>query len=300
MVVRRRRVRRRTGRTTVVALVTGHNGFLGAHASVALSADGWLVVGAGRPDLDIPSAAFDALLRERRPALVVHCAGPSSVSVAEDNPTADRQGSVEVVAALLDRLAALPETRLVLVSSAAVYGDPTALPVTDDAGIVPISAYGRHRAECEWIAARSGAPLAVARVFSAYGEGLERQVWWDIARRARRGKPVALQGTGAESRDFVHGEDVGRALACIASRAQFLGETYNVGTGTETRIDALANSLVAALGSDSEVTFSGHGRRGDPLRWRADISHIRSIGFEPHIPIDEGISRYATWVQSTR
>lgn len=284
----------------MVALVTGHRGFLGAHAATALAADGWTVAVAGRPDIDIPSSAFDAVVRNVCPRVVVHCAGPASVPAAEEDPAGDRRRSVDVVASLLERLADLPETRLILVSSAAVYGEPAMLPVTVGARIAPISVYGRHRAECEQLAAASGVATAFARVFSAYGEGLERQVWWDIARTAQRGDTVALHGTGAESRDFVHGEDVGRALAAVAAEARFVGEAYNIGTGTETTIAALARALVNALNSPSEVTFSGRARSGDPLRWRADISLIRSLGFEPRVAIEEGVRRYASWVQVGR
>ena len=100
-------------------------------------------------------------------------------------------------------------------------------------------------------------------------------MWWDIARRAARGETVALHGTGDESRDFVHGEDVGRALALIAAGAEFRGEAFNIGTGTETTIAALARALVESLGGISPVEFSRQGRRGDPHRWRADISPRR-------------------------
>jgi UDP-glucose 4-epimerase len=282
----------------VVALVTGYAGFLGGHSVAALAADGWQVTVAGHPEMDVPSPTFDALLRRQPPQLVVHCAGPASVPAAEEDPADDRRRSVDVVASLLDRVAALPEARLVLVSSAAVYGEPATLPVTVDAPVSPISVYGRHRAECEELARASGVSAVIARVFSAYGEGLKRQVWWDIARAAQRGDPVALHGTGAESRDFVHGEDVGRALATIASKAQFDGEAYNIATSTETTIAELAGALVNALDSPSEVTFSGKGRRGDPLRWRADTSAARALGFEPAVAISNGIDRYARWVLS--
>lgn len=283
----------------MVALVTGHNGFLGAHAVAALTADGWSVVVAGRPQIGIPSREFDELLHHHQPDVVVHCAGPASVQQAEDDPEGDRRGSVEVVAALLDRLTALTESKLVLVSSAAVYGEPTTIPVSVEAPIAPISAYGRHRAESELLAATSGVPTSFARVFSAYGEGLQRQVWWDIARRAVRDKTVSLHGTGSETRDFVHGEDVGRALATIAARAEFRAEAFNVATGRETTIASLAHALVSALGGKADVVFSGQDRRGDPHRWRADISQTEALGFEPRVDIDRGIAQYAAWIQST-
>jgi len=280
-----------------VAVVTGHRGFIGQHAARALGADGWLVVTAGRPDLEIPSPAFSSLLRDSAPVLVVHCAGPSSVQTAEDAPEADRAGSVGVVEALVTRLEELEHTpRLLLVSSAAVYGDPPSLPVSVDAPIRPISAYGRHRVDAERKALSSDVPTTVARIFSAYGEGLERQVWWDVAQQALTGD-VALSGDGSESRDFVHGDDIGRALATIARRATFAGDVFNVATGTETTIAELADRLVHRINRAADVTFTGAARKGDPRRWRADIGALRSLGFEPAVGLSEGVERFARWVR---
>ena len=283
----------------MVAVVTGHRGFLGGYASAALEAAEWTVVGAGRPEMTIPSAAFDALLEDVRPRLVVHCAGPASVPASVADPDADRRGAVEVTQALVDRLARLePPPRLLLVSSAAVYGEPQRLPVDERTPPAPISPYGRHRHECERLVRGGGIPVAIARVFSAYGEGLRRQVLWDIARQALVRDRVDLLGTGAETRDFVHGADVGRALAAVASAAAFEGEAYNVASGVETSIRELAELLLDAFGVHAEIEFSGAGRRGDPTRWLADIGAIRALGFEPCLPLREGVARYAAWLRA--
>lgn len=279
----------------MVALVTGQRGFIGSHVAKELAAGGWTVVGAGRPDVEIPSAAFDRLLADTRPELVVHCAGPASVPASFADPDADRRGSVEVLEHLLSRI---EDARLVLLSSAAVYGDPEILPVSEDAPRQPISPYGRNRLECEQLARESGTPTAVARVFSAYGDGLRRQVLWDICRQALAAGPVELAGTGAESRDFVHVSDVAAAVLRIAEQASFGGEAYNVASGNETTIAALAEILVAALGVDADIRFSGERRVGDPVRWRADLARIQGLGFEPRCALEDGAAAYARWARA--
>ena len=120
-------------------------------------------------------------------------------------------------------------------------------------------------------------------------------MWWDIARRARSGE-VTLSGTGAESRDFVHGEDVGRGLATVAGAARFDGDVLNVATGVETTIAELAERLTACVNPRAAITFTGETRAGDPRRWRADIAPLRAAGFEPRVAIAEGVERYARWV----
>jgi UDP-glucose 4-epimerase len=280
----------------LVALVTGHCGFIGRHVATRLAADGWTVVGAGRPDVEIPSPEFDRLVAARRPQLVVHCAGPASVPASVADPEADRQGSVGVLESLLNRIEG---SRLVLVSSAAVYGDPDALPIAEDAPLKPISPYGRHRVECERLARESGTAVAIARVFSAYGEGLRRQVLWDICREALDGGGVELAGTGHESRDFVHVTDVAAAVSRIAARSAFDGEAVNVAGGRETTIAELAGMLVRALGVDADVRFTGEARPGDPVRWRADLRRVRALGFEPEWTVEAGVAAYAAWARTS-
>jgi len=283
----------------VVALVTGSHGFLGRAISAALATAGWSVTEAGRPAQEIPSAEFDELVAVARPSLVIHCAGPASVPASIKNPDADRKASVGVTSVLLERLQTLSSPpRFVLVSSAAVYGQPRELPIGEDAPYAPISPYGRHRVECESMARASGLPAVIVRIFSAYGEGLRRQVLWDIAQRALARGPIELLGTGEESRDFVHASDVGRAVVTAAGQAPFDGEAYNLASGVETRIAELAEMLAAALGVERRTVFTGVSRSGDPVRWRADISALRALGFEPQVPLEEGVARYAAWVRT--
>jgi UDP-glucose 4-epimerase len=283
--------------------VTGAGGFLGAHVEAGLRAEGWDVVGAGRPSISIPSESFTKLLRGTRPGVVVHCAGPASVPASLADPLADFSGSAGVLVALVGELAALePAPRLVLLSSAAVYGEPSRLPVAEDAPLVPLSPYGLNRLACEVLlrdlGERFGVPTAILRVFSAYGERLRRQILWDIARQALDHGRVCLQGTGAESRDFVHATDVARAVRVVLDGGAFAGEPYNVATGRETTIAELAGLLLDALDSSAEVTFSGAPRQGDPSNWRADIDRIAGLGFVPTVAIEDGARRYAVWART--
>lgn len=286
----------------MVALVTGAAGFLGRYACKQLVEDGWRVVGAGRPETEIPSPEFDRQLERVQPELVVHCAGPSSVPDSVRDPKRDFEGAVSVLATLLERLASSRrKPRVVLLSSAAVYGQPTHLPVSEDDPVRPMSPYGFHRAACELLLREFheiyGLPGISLRVFSAYGEGLKRQILWDICTRAIVDGGVQLDGSGQESRDFVHGRDVAQAISAAARRAAFEGEVYNVGTGVETTIRELADTLVAALGVDAEVTFSGRSRRGDPANWRADIARLDALGVHPSVRIQEGVRSYADWAR---
>jgi UDP-glucose 4-epimerase len=284
----------------MVAVVTGAFGFLGRHIAAALTGDGWRVVGTGRPEVEIPSAEFDALLDGTNAGLVVHCAGPASVPASVEDPAADFRGSVGVLFDVLERLRGR-DTGFVLVSSAAVYGEPERLPVAESTPIRPISPYGFHRAVCELLVREFhelwGLRCCTLRIFSAYGEGLHRQIMWDICRGAVRDGTVALHGTGEESRDFVHASDVARAVALVARSAPLQAEVYNVATGSETSITTVARLLLDALGSEAPLSFLGRTRPGDPRHWRADVGRLADLGYSPSVPLEEGVRAYAAWAQ---
>jgi UDP-glucose 4-epimerase len=283
----------------VVALVTGAGGFIGGHVVRRLESAGHDVAKAGRPDLEIPSAAFGALVERTAPELVIHCAAPASVAGSIADPAGDRQGSVGVLEAVLGILAGLPEPpRLVLVGSAAVYGQPESLPIGEDHPLSPVSPYGAHRVECEALLGRGEVPSVSLRVFSAYGEGLRRQVLWDICRKAVEESAVELAGTGRETRDFVHASDIAEAVAAVSEGAAFEGEAYNVGTGEATAISELAETLVSSLGGETPVSFSGRSRPGDPDRWQADPARLMALGWRPEVELGPGAAAYARWART--
>lgn len=283
------------------AIVTGGHGFIGRHLVEALERDGWQAVAAGRPNLELPSSGFDQLVERTAPELVVHCATPASVGGSLQDPHGDLVGSVVVLSALLDSLrAADARPRVLLVSSAAVYGQPASLPVTEEAAVAPISPYGLHRAMCEsTLADRARArevPYAIARIFTAYGAGLRRQLLWDICRMALDDGTVRLGGNGTETRDFLHVTDVAGALAAMAQHSAFAGETVNVASGRGTPIADVAHQLAGALGlAEDSVSFSGVRRPGDPPAWVADVSRLAALGFAATMPLERGLRQYAGW-----
>jgi UDP-glucose 4-epimerase len=285
----------------MVTLVTGASGFLGRYLAAALSQSGDEVVGVGRPGIEIPSAEFERVLADRTYDVLVHAAGPASVPDSISSPERDRAGSLDVLRSVLTAAQALPTPPAILfISSAAVYGEPSGLPVAEDAPLEPVSPYGHHRVACEALlrsAASEGLRTSSLRVFSAYGEGLRVRLMWEICRQAMTGA-VHLSGTGEESRDFVHAEDVGQAVTVVAERAPLTGEAYNVATGRETSVAGVARLLIAALGEEIHPSFSGEARAGDPKRWKADISRLSALGYTPKVDLAQGVARYAVWARA--
>ena len=296
-------------------LVTGVAGFLGRYVAREFARLGWLVIGLdvvaeeNAPpgieyhQLTLPDPQLAKLLSETRPAACVHCAGRASVAHSLTDPASDFRESTALTFDLLDTLRLhAPTCRTVLLSSAAVYGNPASLPVTENHAAAPLSPYGYHKLLGEMLAEEFHRiyqlPTAVVRIFSAYGPGLRRQVVWDICRRALINDRLRLHGTGEESRDFIHAADVAAALALVVQRAPFDGERYNVATGCETTIRALASTIIEELGRTLVPEYDGSATPGDPRNWRADISRITELGFTPRISLREGLKSVGSWAKA--
>ena len=283
-------------------LVLGGGGFIAGHIEQLYHALGWRVVSIGRAVglgpgerhvWSLPHPEFAHLLAVERPDVCVNAAGRASVAASLVEPLTDFEASTALTFRLLDDLRrASPATVYIHLSSAAVYGEARALPIAENAAIAPISPYGWHKHFSEQALAEHsaifGLRTASLRIFSAYGPTLHRQVVWDLAAKARPGAPLKAQGCADDSRDFIHGQDVAQALALVVDKGVLDGACYNVASGVETRIDALA-ALVARCANAGEITFNQLRRPGDPSRWRADISRLAALGFAPRIALAEGV-----------
>lgn len=293
-------------------LITGVAGFLGRYLAREFARAGCRVIGLDNaaPEnappgiayrrMRLPDVRFDELLAAEKPDVCVHAAGRASVALSIEDPAADFRDGVVLVFALLDSLRKnAPRCRFILLSSAAVYGNPPSLPVLESHPAAPLSPYGFHKRQCELLieefARVYAAPALAVRIFSAYGPGLRRQVVWDICARTLSAGRLALHGTGAESRDFIHAADVARALVLLAEKAPADGEVYNLATGRETTIRELAGLLLPMLGTGIEPEFDGRTTPGDPINWRADIARLAALGFAPSVPLEEGLRGVAAW-----
>jgi UDP-glucose 4-epimerase len=286
------------GAMSQTILITGAGGFLAGHIAPAFAASGARVIGVGRSDPDRQGRVFDSfhlnnlsdpglilpLVDRYSPDTIVHLAAPSSVSHSVRAPLADFDGHVMPTARLLESIrVAGARPRILLVSSAAVYGEPSSLPVTEDAPLRPISPYGFHKLHQELLLREAhelyGIPACTARLFSTYGENLRRLAVWDIARRALSGE-AAVFGTGEESRDYLYAADVAEAIVTIASRSAFGGEAVNVASGTEVTIRELADEMHTILGTGMRPRFTGEKLSGSPARWRASVDRLNGLGWK--------------------
>jgi len=295
-------------------LITGAGGFLAGHVAGAFASAGWRTIGVGRTDPNRQAESFDgfdlhdvadtehdiSLLERYTPEAIVHLAAPASVQQSMRNPLADVHGHVLPTAGLLEsiRIAAI-DTRVILISSAAVYGDPAVMPVSEDAPLAPISPYGFHKLQQELLLDEyvriHGLRGCKARIFSTYGENLRRLAVWDIARRALAGN-YTVYGDGDEARDYLYAGDAARVIVCLAERAECNGEALNVASGEAVTIRALADEIFRAADVDAAPQFTGETLPGSPRRWRADVTRLGSLGC-PTSPWSSGLGQTINWIR---
>jgi UDP-glucose 4-epimerase len=284
-----------------LAVVTGAAGFIGSQVSRALSALGYVVRGAGRgTDVELLTNESLVLIGERT-ELIVHCAGGSSVGQSVQAPLADFEKSVPPFASVLERARThAPQAKLVLLSSAAVYGDAERFPTDETVPLRPISPYGYHKRMCEELCIsygrNFGVSSAVVRLFSVYGAGLRKQLLWDACQKATAGERQ-FQGTGRELRDWLHVDDAVALVLAAARAASPEVPIVNGGSGVGTPVVKIVGDVFLALQA-GVPEFVGGGRPGDPARYVADIARARALGWQPTIDLERGLAAYVQWFKA--
>lgn len=309
------------GQRMECAWVTGAAGFIGRHLVRHLAAVGTRVAGLDLASVDMAGLgelveawsearlcqdALDKLAGATGlPDTIFHLAGGSSVGASLADPYGDFAATVGATAALLDWLRShAPETRLVIVSSAAVYGDLHAGPITEDAATAPFSPYGAHKFAmeemCRGWAGSFGLPIVAVRLFSVYGTGLTKQLLWDLCGKLSLGtERVTLGGTGEELRDWTHIDDVVRALAAAPTLANARMPVINAGSGRAGSVRTIAEAVARAFGrAPACLGFSGESRPGDPFSLVAAPGSLDAAGFVWTVDTEDGVTDYVRWYRA--
>jgi UDP-glucose 4-epimerase len=307
------------------AWITGAHGFIGRHLARSLQADGIKVSGIGHgfwPEIEAKNYGISYWLngeisannlRQMQqvlglPDVIFHLAGGSSVGFAITHPREDFTRTVVSTAELLEWLRQdSPATRLVAVSSAAVYGSSYSNAISENVRLSPFSPYGTHKLMmeelCRSYATNFGLKVVLPRLFSVYGTGLKKQLLWDLCGKIAAGGNVDLGGSGNELRDWINVRDVVYILNRISQSASVDAPTINIASGTATSVRAIAE-LVAEqwsnIGSSKPlIGFNGQSRPGDPFSLVADITQMRRYITATLIPGTQGIAEYVAWYHNT-
>ena len=107
---------------------------------------------------------------------------------------------------------------------------------------------------------------------------------------------IELFGTGEETRDFIHVNDLAIQLGLIIQNAPFKADKINIANGKQNSLKEIVTIFAKAMEFEGAIIFNGQNRIGDPKNWIADISIIQKMGYQKSICIEEGIKEYINWV----
>lgn len=251
--------------------------------------------------IDASNADFRTVFEEEHFDVCINCSGAASVPDSIVHPLRDFNLNTVNVFKILDGIRTYqPQCKFINLSSAAVYGNPVVLPIKEDAIVLPLSPYGIHKMQSEQICEEFyrffNVPTCSLRIFSAYGEGLKKQLFWDLYNKTKTQLPITLYGTGRESRDFLYIVDLLNAIELVSNKANFEGEVINVGNGEEVFIEDCVAKFYSNFNTPVNYQFSGEGRPGDPNNWIADITTLKSLGYERKYNLEEGLQNYYKWI----
>jgi UDP-glucose 4-epimerase len=260
--------------------------------------------------LDITGPALAEAVAAFEPEAVVHLAAQTSVPVSIKDPDRDHLVNVEGTRAVARAARDAGARRVLSASSAAVYGQPAAVPLLETSPKKPCNPYGESKLEAESVIAGelrgSGTDFASLRFANVYGP---RQDWRGeggvvaiFASRMNAKEAPVMYGSGRQTRDFIYvGDIVAAIMAALEADGPLAldgedGPAYNISTGNEVNLDELVAALRLTIGYYGPVDHA-EAREGDIDRSALDPTKANAaLGWSAHAPLETGLGRTATWL----
>ncbi|WP_255171269.1 NAD-dependent epimerase/dehydratase family protein [Natrononativus amylolyticus] len=299
-----------SGLTDQTVLITGGAGFIGGHlADHLVSNNDVRIVDSfttgSRANVPKETTCLDGDICDRKTIeratadvdLIFHEAALVSVQQSVEAPEKSHAINVRATLSLLERARKI-DARVVLASSAAIYGHPEQIPIRETDAKTPSSPYGLEKLTIDHYARQYhdlyGLDTVALRYFNVYGP---RQSAGDYSgvisiflEQAQNDDPITIYGDGEQTRDFVYVDDVVQANL-LAADSDHSGEAYNVGTGESVTINELAETIVDVTDSNSDIVHTEE-REGDIRHSEPDISKIQTdLGYEPTVSLKEGLEK---------
>lgn len=290
------------GSFSVRVLITGSEGFLGTNLVKRLNLNFEL----SRFDkklsslMDITSTEDVVdFIKQFQPDCIVHLAANANPKLSTEQPILDLSTNVIGTLNVLKGAAGLStKPHFLFSSSAYVYGATSKLPITDDCEANPNSPYGIGKLAAEfyikYFADRGSIKYTILRLFNMYGPGQERgYVIPDLIHKIRNTQDndaIPMRGHPDDARDFIHVDDVTDLfLKVIEKRPE--NKTFNVGSGTPTKIGDLA-SVISDVLRIRNVEYQYGGLATTPSVFYADSTKVRDeLGWRSKVSVKEGITR---------
>lgn len=234
--------------------------------------------------------------------VVIHTAAQISVTASMKDPLFDAQNNVFGTLNLLEAARRSSISKFIYISSAAVYGDPIEVPITESHPQDPLSPYGVSKLSgekyCMMYHKAFGLPSCCIRPFNIYSPRQDpgnpySGVISRFIEKARAGQSPVIFGDGTQTRDFISVHDIVDIITLLLEKEDANGHVFNAGTGNSITVSELANMVLDIFDVDVPVQYMPE-RPGDIKYSCSDISKARkTLGFEPKVSLREGLMEFA-------
>lgn len=286
-------------------LVTGGAGFIGSHIVdrlVNLGLKTFIVdnLSTGKEsnlnskakfyNIDITQPEFENVFKENKIEYIFHYAAQASVQVSESNPTLDANSNIIGTINIINIAKKYNVKKIIVASTAAVYGNPKYLPVDEKHPLNPISHYGLSKLTMESYVKASGIDYIIFRFSNVYGPRQDAKgeagVISIFIDKLNSNLPIEIQGDGKQTRDFIYVEDLVNANY-LAINSQVNNEIINISTNVPSSILDLTIILTESFSHDIYYTSS---RQGDIKDSILDNSKAKKLlNWNPEVNLTEGL-----------
>ena len=283
-------------------LLVGHNGFIGKNLTSKYREHDIKItpINSRENNLYIKQTPTNAIT-------LINCAGSSSVYNSFNNPQNDFESSIHITGKIINSMLKLNDqfrNKLITISSAAVYGKNTGVPLRETDTLQPISPYGINKKIVENILEsyqnHINADITIIRPFSIYGNGQKKQLIWDTCNKIITGE-CEFFGTGEEMRDWLHVEDLSSLIYLISkkkSKQKF--QIFNAGNQLMS-VGEIIEMLAYYMGKKIKPVFNGLESAGNPKHLIANHEKTQEyLDWTPQISLDQGLKKYVSWFLSNR
>lgn len=281
-------------------VILGSRGFLGSSLICLFKQKGKNIITLKRDEF---KSDINLIKSIENSDVLINCIGSANVGFSYKNTSQDFESNVGVVRRILEiiREKNLNHVKFINLSSASVYGNPQQLPIKETEPNQPLSPYGFHKTMAELLLKEYsqcfGLKTLSLRIFSAYGNGQKKLLLWDLHEKILNSNGrIVLYGTGNESRDFIHIEDIAQQISLAIDNADFFGEAINVANGVEVKVSEIVELYQKFYPKNFDYEFNGEERLGDPRNWCAEISWMKNANYSPKFNIAAGVQSYINWI----
>jgi len=226
--------------------------------------------------------------------IIIHSAGSSSVTQSILQPKEDEKKTVGSTSALIKFIKLLKiKPRLIFISSPAVFGNSIKKKIKR-----PISAYGKHKLKSENLlinfAKKNKLELNIIRFFSLYGEGLKKQLLWDVLSKLEKNFFI-FNGSGEEIRSWMHVKDAVKIINLILLTSLKKISIINApGCNVFTNKEVIIK-IYKYLNVRAKPIFNNIPRKGDPKILVCDNKDLKIFDWKQSVDFSLGLKKYIRW-----